>query len=91
MKSSAPVHRPGTKRKTASRMGYRATAGIRQRRRCPHSAPGERAPRSTSGACELVSLRYALRKPSENRMAPPEREKNAPQKRSARSGGATQI
>ena len=36
--------------------------GIRLRRRYPHSTPGEQAPRSPSGVCAPVSLRFARRK-----------------------------
>ena len=43
--------------KKRSSQEERSHPGIRLRRRYPHSAPGERAPRSSSGVCELVSLR----------------------------------
>ena len=65
---------PLKKRKTVAQRDTASHPGVRLWRRYPHSAPGERAPRSSSGVCELARLRA----PSSNRMAPQRKEKRHP-------------
>ena len=52
--------------------------GIRQGRRYPRSPPGEQAPRSTSGVCELDSASLVARRAQFKSDGPPKKENGIP-------------